>query len=341
MTKNSIMRKLFSITMCAILVLSLSACGSKEENVSNKDENTANSAASSEKDNQDIKKNVVKVDDLSVNPITIVGSDHSAKFGKLEGTVIEATIKNKSNDSVDVSLVVEATVEYIDDYEDKQTVNMLMYNPSKSFGNNATSFYSPYTRYNVHEANNSDIPVDGLIPVGLAPKEEKTVRYYFGENYFYGYDLDNDNEPMEIKDGTITKIKLKDVNCSVPDCEYVAVDEWEDCVELVKEKTHNNEYDSSMLAYLSGAIKNNTEERWKKATVQTDAEVDDQEYYEVIESTGSTIGIDHDFSLIFDRALRYPETSDCGFCSYIEYDSNDEQKIEVTPALMYYIPEGK
>ena len=33
MTKNSIMRKLFSITMCAILVLSLSACGSKEENV--------------------------------------------------------------------------------------------------------------------------------------------------------------------------------------------------------------------------------------------------------------------------------------------------------------------
>lgn len=203
MTKNSIMRKLFSITMCAILVLSLSACGSKEENVSNKDENTANSAISSEKDNQDIKKNVVKVDDLSVNPITIVGSDHSAKFGKLEGTVIEATIKNKSNDSVDVSLVVEATVEYIDDYEDKQTVNMLMYNPSKSFGNNATSFYSPYTRYNVHEANNSDIPVDGLIPVGLAPKEEKTVRYYFGENYFYGYDLDNDNEPMEIKDGSL------------------------------------------------------------------------------------------------------------------------------------------
>ena len=60
-----------------------------------KDENTANSAASSEKDNQDIKKNVVKVDDLSVNPITIVGSDHSAKFGELEGTVIEATIKNK------------------------------------------------------------------------------------------------------------------------------------------------------------------------------------------------------------------------------------------------------
>lgn len=33
--------------------------------------------------------------------------------------------------------------------------------------------------------------------------------------------------------------------------------------------------------------------------------------------------------------------SDYGSCSYIEYDSNDEQKIEVTPALMYYIPEGK
>ena len=57
-----------------------------------------------------------------------------------------------------------------------------------------------------------------------------------------------------------------------------------------------------------------------------DAYVDDQEYYEVIKSTGSTIGIDHDFSLIFDRALRYPETSDYGSCSYIEYDSNDEQK---------------
>ena len=74
---------------------------------------------------------------------------------------------------------------------------------------------------------------------------------------------------------------------------------------------------------------------------EMDAYVDDQEYYEVIKSTGSTIGIDHNFSLIFDGALRYPETSDYGSCSYIEYDSNDEQKIEVTPMLMYYIPEGK
>lgn len=71
-------------------------------------------------------------------------------------------------------------MEYTDDYEDKQTVNMLMHNPSKSFGNNATSFHSPYTRYNVHEANNSDIPVDGLIPVGLAlkfgNKEEASIQ---------------------------------------------------------------------------------------------------------------------------------------------------------------------
>lgn len=267
-------------------------------------------------------KKMVRVDNLSVKPLTIYGDNNNIDYASSEGFVIEATIKNNSNNSMDVQPVVEATVEYEDDYGDKQTVHLQIYISSEY--TNTDGFHCPYSK----EYCSSE----GLLPVGVAPKEEKTVRYYFeGKNIIYGYDVDNNNEELQIRNGVIKDVKLIDINYDNADCVYVPASEWKNAVEI-KQEDESFVLVHEIREYLAGEIVNDTNCRWKIAQLQMDVQIDGQGYYEIIGADKNYIGIGKSFT--FDNTT-FVEPLKSTFLKY----SEDGHKIEFIPALMYYVPE--
>ena len=222
----------------------------------------------------------VTVTGVSISAVGV----RSASFDSYDaepGYIIEATVANDNDVSCDVTPYFAVDITSKDDYGTEQTKREVIF---------GSSLFTPYG------------PESGryMQPVGLAPHETKKVRYYVylnGANPLLGVPLDGAHAPAEgtgsdaaidlrgdhdkfygSSEATLANAEIVDFDVVEAMSVYVPAGEWEEGVSLTEEFDDGSAWGGypTYESIISGAVTNNTEDRWKSAEVQFDFTLDGQ-----------------------------------------------------------------
>lgn len=313
----------------AVMALSFTACGqsgeevSKEESSSSTTQTEDSSQQSEEPESIDRK---VTVTDVTITPIQVYSASVDS-YDPDNGYVIEATVSNKNDVSCDVYPTFSITLTSQDDYGASQTREMLLFNSDL-----ISSPYSPDINYRGDTA---------LAPVGIAPNETKTVRYYVGTNStapLVVAELDGGryDEPENLygtENYSIDGIKLKGVAVKQAEQVYLPADEWSADAHL-----EAVDFSSTGLAaygnVLTGTIQNNTTGRWEEGYAQFDLAVNGQTFNAMaVKKTYQTFSfVDVDGSVALHEG-------DFSISESVATSESPDFEVTLTPALLAYTPD--
>lgn len=340
--KSNKMKRTAVIVLGAFMILSLAACGDSgdlNDNYSaDSDTNLKdNSSLLSEEDSSEQEQSqtidqLISISDVSIAPIEV----YSASVDSYEpdpGYIIEATVSNENDVSCDVSPFFSVQVTDEDDYGKPRTRNMVLLN--------SAAVFSPY---------GPDLPYyqgDALVPVGLAPHETKTVRYYVQTassnpirvsalNSGSGSSGYGEEKLYSSNKFSLSNIKLLSFQVKEADQVYVSSEKWNIDARL-------EEVDFSMpglTSYgniLTGTLTNNTDDQWEKASIQFDLSVNGQTL-----NTAAIKKTYQSFTYV-DVGKNIPLRDESPYATSESVASYESQnyKMELTPALLMYTPENK
>lgn len=319
-----------SFLICMILTVILAGCGTSSSKKPEQNTNQQTQEQSSIQPSVPTNENKIhaSIEDITVKPLHFYGINVD-EMDNGSGFVIEAHAINQENASVNIYPKVVATVNDKDDYGDDRTRSIML------------TCGSATTPYGFNKCGNPDKYEEYLPSIGLAPKEEKNVRYYI-HGSARGYDMQSKSHTylsggdtyFDANTATITDIKLVDVAAEkTKNIEYIANKDWGKQVNV--EAVDLSIPGLPILGkILTGSFDNNTDKRWQDATIVMDVMVDNQGFTAPVRASTTKIGIGKTFFFRQPDAGEYRASE-----LFIEYN-NDKHQIDVSPAVMYYTPES-
>lgn len=318
------MKRFMSIILCLSVLLTLCGCGiddtrEEKEHVREKIEKefdeyldeAVDSAYQAVEDalnetqppeeTDSLDKKVIMTD-ITFAPIDMYSASVDF-YDPKQGYVIQATVSNRNDVCCDIFPKFSVEVTQKDNYGDEQVSSALL--------TNVADIYTPYgPEYLL-------LGSEYLEPVGLAPHETKTIRYY-----------------IEPNTGIISMANIQLLALVAQEASqiYVPVAQWGESIWL-------EEVDESMVGlsmyknYVHGTIENHTEDRWKSVTVQADFSINGQALYEsVINRARKT------FSYVkIGGTVSYTDSAGDGV--HIASYEVDEYQMEMIPSLLAYTPD--
>ena len=255
--------------------------------------------------------------------------------------MLNMTIANNSDDSVDVSPVIGVTLVAKDDYGEDQSKDVVLGRDSMdSLSGMMPNVSSPYS------AGGGDARC--MPPMGLAPHETKEVRVYLSGDYITVYDYSVDQGGLKVDGDWIdengsstvpgTNVQYSDIT-SISNAQllgyaveksphvYVPTSDWDSTVTLQQGTWDYGNYPVNLLS-MTGAVTNNTQDRWESGAVKFDFTVDGQPIDSV-----TSLKIDH---------VKVGGTVDASDSSIANGGSvtwkDGTYDVELKPALLYYTP---
>lgn len=326
--KRNALKRVLASTLCALMVVGLSACGTSSSKKTEQNTNQQTQEQASIQPGVPTNKIHASIKDITVKPLHFYGINVD-EMDNGSGFVIEAHAVNQENASVNIYPKVVATVNDKDDYGDDRTRSIIL------------TCGSVTTPYGSNHYGNPDKYEEYLPSIGLAPKEEKNVRYYI-HGSARGYDMQSKSHTylsggdtyFDANTATITDIKLVDVAAEkTKNIEYIANKDWGKQVN-VKAVDLSIPGLPILGKILTGSFENNTDKRWQDATIVMDVMVDNQGFTAPVRASTTKIGIGKTFFFRKPDAGEYRASE-----LFIEYNNNNHQ-IDVYPAVMYYTPES-
>lgn len=342
------MKKIAAMILCLSLCLTFCACGAAKEPAEKID--MAVQAGQEETDGFNGTLYDTFVEEADVTQPTEAGADLSRNvtitditFQAVEaysastdlrtrqGYMIQATVRNGNDVSVDVFPAFSAVYTDSDNYGDPRERKVLLMNS----GCITTPYGPDYLAMYVSDGY--------LRPVGLAPHETKTVRYYIiGEGVYVlpaaeiGADgaVNFFNRVDILLDGNnaLSGLELCGLKAAEAEQVYLAAEDWAGDFRMLR-------VDESMTGlrmirhYLQGTFTNTTDERWESVNVQFDITVDGQATYESVRHYANLEYSYVDIGDVIDIA----NGSETGI-KVAGYEHGDFD-VEMVPGLLAYTPD--
>lgn len=281
-----------------LLALSLVGCSSLNAIVSQKQEPAETTSQAEQQEPAESTSQIEQQESAASVPaektladnITVTGVGisevgvRSASFDSYDaepGYIIEATVANDNDVSCDVTPYFAVDITSKDDYGAEQTKREII------FGESMFTPYGPEMYSFVQ-------------PVGLAPHETKSVRYYIymnganplqavplagthaaveGTGSDAAIDLRGDfDEFYSSSEAMLANVEIVDFDVKEAASVYVPVSEWGSGAVLTEDFDDGSAWGGypTYETFISGSVTNNTDERWKSADVQFDFILDGQ-----------------------------------------------------------------
>lgn len=323
MNKHKTRRIILSAALLFTIVF-LTACNSKNLDKATNEE--------TEPDNKLIKN--VSISDISIKSTDIYSINILKESSPIKGYVIEANIENKNNISCNVFPSFSILVEDKDDYGQSRKRELLLLDSEK--------ITTPYGEDQLFGVTNAYIK-----PVGLAPNEIKTVKYYItGVIKAYDKQSESNNTDDSLVDSNEIQLSLQDITIDKINLASFDVVEVQDKIYLPAKENieklkveHANFSFTGMSLYgdiLTGFITNNTKDRWDSITLKFDYTVNDFPFLnDLTNKSFEYIPIGKSVQLS-DKSKENYSSSD----TFITYEE-EKYKANAVPALISYVKEQK